>query len=145
MMVERDLLLVVIPVVMTGIITWCIVYRNRNISEKNTCIDRKNQFLRDWERRALYIWSGEKGINLNLECSYLVSDIYRIEDQYKELKERYGIQIPDELWELRNVVDAENIEELLNSPESPASIKLATIVRDRIKGLTKTLESIPPK
>lgn len=135
---------VIVGCIVTGIITWGIVYHNRKVIKRSNCIDKKNELLRSLERRALYVWSGEKGINLNLERSYLVGDIRRIEDQYKELGKGSGDFIPPDLEKLRDMLE-ENVEEVLNSPDSPASKKLGSITRDKIRDLTKTLESIPPK
>lgn len=130
---------------LSGVITWYIVQSNRKIIERNVHINKKNDLLRELERRALYIWSGvkDKEFNLDLEHSYLLSDNKRIEDIYKELRKGDDNPIPSELKELRRVA-TKDIEVVVDSPEKLTSEKLS-VIRSQIEDLTKTLESIPPK
>ena len=140
-----DVVLVVAGCVISGIITWVVVYRNRKMIERNNRINIKNELLRNLERRALYIWSKNKAkeFNLGLEHSHILSDIKRIEDKYKELGKGGRDSIPYELTQLRIII-TRDIEVVVESPDKLSSEKLSEI-KSQIEDLTEVLESIPQK
>lgn len=143
-----DVALVVAGCVISGAITFYIVWINRKTIERNNLINIKNELLRDLERRALYVWSGGKkntDFNIDLEHSHLLADIKRIEDKYKDLKKGCGKNsIPSELIDLSSIVVADDIENIVASPSIFTSEEL-TARKDKIRDLTAMLESIPPK
>lgn len=140
-----DVILVVIGCVISGIFTLFIVQSNRRKIERNNRIDMKNELLRNFEVRALYIWSGNKSkeFNIGLEHIHLMSDIKRIKGIYKELGGGNVNNIPSELIELR-LVATKDIEVVVDSPETLTSEK-SDAIKSRIEYLTEVLESIPPK
>jgi len=132
------LVAVLVGYAVSGAITWAIVACNRKAVERAGRIDKKNQLLRSVERRAVYIWSGEKGpdFNLELEVSYLREDIQLIRDEYTSLKKASKSDIPPEVRELEvaTIVDVESF-----TPEK----RKDTVLKVRI--LAENLRAIPRK